>query len=398
MAEEDAAARQTQAKEATAPHPDDPRKPSSPTEIRRPHWAYVFKRAFFEFTSDGCTDLAAALTYFAVLSLFPGLLAALSLLGVVGQGEATAAWILAFLQANGPADLVSLLRGPITQLATQGGSGLALVTGLVGAVWAASGYVGAFGRAMNKIYEVEEGRPFWVLRPVQVLVTVVILGLVVGVLLLFLLAGPLGEATLGKAGADTLDLVSWPAAAVAGVLALALLYYATPNVKQPRFRWISVGAIVSLVGMAVAAVGFSFYVSNVSKYNAMYGTVGSVIVLLLGLWIMNNVMLFGGEVDAELERGRQLQGGIKAEETLQLPPRDTRQTEKTEAKARGLVDQGRDLRRASGPSAPGRDTQTSRSNDGKFPSFEGETGVSRRPAARDHYADPAVRADVGMRA
>lgn len=352
MAEEDSEARQTLAKAVTAPHPEDPRKPASPPEIRRPSWAYVFKRAAFEFNADGCTDLAAALTYFSVLSLFPGLLAALSLLGVVGQGEATAAWLLSFLQANGPADLVELLRDPVTQLATQGGSGLALVTGLVGAVWAASGYVGAFGRAMNKIYEVAEGRPFWVLRPVQVLVTLVILGLAVGVLLLFLLAGPLGEATLGKPVADTLDLVAWPAAAVVGLLALAVLYYATPNVRQPRFRWISIGAVVALVGMAVAAVAFTFYVSNFSQYNAMYGTVGSVIVLLLGLWIMNNVMLFGGELDAELERGRQLQGGIEAEETLQLPPRDTRQTEKTEAQTRALVEAGRELRQTSGGQEP----------------------------------------------
>ena len=381
-------AQETQRKAATAPAPDDPRKPDSPAEITRPSWGYVGKRALFEFNADGCTDLAAALTYFAVLSMFPALLAVLSLLGVIGQGAATAEWIISFLDANGPAELVSLLRDPITQIATQGGSGLALATGILGAVWAASGYVGAFGRAMNKVYEVEEGRPFWVLRPTQVAVTLVMLFLIIGVLVLFLLGGPLGEAFVGSTVSATIGRAAWVAAGVAGVLGLAVLYYATPNVQQPKFRWISIGAVVALVGMALAAVAFSFYVSNFSSYNAMYGTVGSVIVLLLGLWIMNNVMLFGAEVDAELERGRQLQAGIKAEESLQLPPRDTRQTDKTKDKAEGLVERGRELRRTAGTDADPAAADAERSREALHDPATG---------ARNWYADPAVRRATGLR-
>lgn len=384
-------AEETQRKAATAPHPDDPRKPDSPTDLKKTSWRYVFKRAFFEFTSDGCTDLAAALTYFAVLSLFPALLAVLSLLGVVGQGEATAGWLINFLRANAPAELVTLLTDPIRQITTQGGSGLALVTGILGAVWAASGYVGAFGRAMNKVYEVEEGRPFWVLRPVQVLVTLVILVLVVAVLGLFLLSGPVGAAVLGRTVATTLGWAAWPAAAVAGVVMLATLYYATPNVRQPRFRWISVGALLALAGMAIAALGFSFYVANFSKYNATYGTIGSVIVLLLGLWIMNNVMLLGAEVDAELERGRELQGGIKAEETLQLPPRDTRQADKTKDKAQGLVAEGRELRHTEGDQAEGASGGAASRERTRRPAGSASAG-----RARDWYSDPEVRSAVGL--
>ena len=130
----------TMQRDAEAPAPDHPMKPDSPTEITKPSWRYIFKRSLHEFTTDECTDLAAALTYFAVLSAFPALLAVLSLLGVVGQGEATAAWMIGFLTTNAPADLVGLLADPIRQLATQGGSGLALVTGVVGAIWAASGW------------------------------------------------------------------------------------------------------------------------------------------------------------------------------------------------------------------------------------------------------------------
>lgn len=381
----------TMQRDAEAPAPDHPMKPDSPTEITKPSWRHIFKRSLHEFTTDECTDLAAALTYFAVLSAFPALLAVLSLLGVVGQGEATAAWMIGFLTTNAPADLVGLLADPIRQLATQGGSGLALVTGVVGAIWAASGYVGAFARAMNRVYDVTEGRPFWKLRPMQVIVTVIILGLVIGVLVLFLLSGPLGEAAVGRDIADLLGFVAWPAAAVAGLVILAVLYYATPNVQQPRFRWISVGAVVAFVGMAVASVGFTFYVSNFSKYNAMYGTVGSVIVLLLGLWIMNTVMLFGAELDAELERGRQLQAGIEAEEVLQLPPRDARGSAKGQAKQDEMVQRGRELREKSAAAAEEGEEHKGPDAAASVPASVSATG------ARDWYADASVRGQLGMR-
>ena len=378
---------ETEEKAAQAPDPDHPSKPDSPTDIKPPAWGYVFKRSVAEFSKDQCTDLAAALTYFAVLSLFPGLLAVISLLGVFGQGQATTDWILDFLAEHAPGELVELLSEPISQLADRGGSGLALVTGLVGALWAASGYVGAFGRAMNRIYEIVEGRPFWKLRPMNLLVTVIVVGCIVTVLGAFLLAGDVGR-ELDAGLASVMGWASWPLAAALGVLMIAVLYYFTPNVRQPKFRWISLGAVIALLGMVLAAAGFAFYVANFSRYNAMYGTIGSVIVLLLGLWIMNNLLLFGAEFDAEVERGRQLQAGIEAEETIQLPPRDTRQIDKRQEKSDGLVDQGRELRETHAEpdaDAPAPDAEASGSEAGE----EGE-------GPRHWYADPEVRAGLGM--
>ncbi len=340
---------QTRDKAATAPHPEDPRKPDSPSDLRGPSWKYAVKRAFSEFSKDHVTDLAASLTYFAVLSLFPMLLALVSLLGVFGQGEQTVRGINRLIETYAPTELAELLGDTITGLATQGGAGLALITGLAGALWAASGYVGAFSRAMNRIYEVEEGRPFWKHKPQMLLVTVVLVVILAVIVFALVLSGDIARAVgdligLGETAVLVWNIAKWPVVVALAVLAIALLYYFTPNVKQPKFRWISLGAGVALIAAALATVGFTIYVANFASYNATYGIIGSVIVLLLGLWIINTVLLFGAEVDAEIERGRQLQGGIEAEETIKLPPRDTRAAEKLADKHGELVSQGRDLR------------------------------------------------------
>jgi len=339
----------SRSKEHTAPDPEDPRKPGSPTDLTKPSWGYVFKRALSEFSKDDCTDLAASLTYFAVLSLFPALLAIVSLLGVFGQGEATTRAITDFLDQYAPAELVTLLENPINNLTTGTGAGLALLTGIVGALWTASGYTGAFGRAMNRIYEVEEGRPIWKLRPMNILVTLMLVLIVVLIMLMVLISGGIAQFVgdlvgLGDTAVTVWNIAKWPVVVLLAVVLIAVLYYFTPNVKQPKFRWISMGSIVALLVAALAAAAFVFYVSNFASYNATYGIIGSVIVLLLGLWIMNNVLLLGAEIDAEVERSRQLQGGIKAEKTIQLPPRDTRQVDKKAQKWDKLVDLGRKLR------------------------------------------------------
>ena len=284
-----------------------------------------------------------------MLSIFPALLALVSLLGVFGQGEATTTAILDFLEQYAPAELVSLLSEPISQLTTQSGAGLALVIGVAGALWTASGYTGAFGRAMNRIYEVGEGRPFLKLKPLLMLVTLAVVLIVALVMFMVLLSGDIAQSVGDLVGLGSTAVTVWnwaklPVILFLLVLMIALLYYATPNVKQPKFRWMSPGAVIALVAMIVAGLGFAFYVSNFASYNATYGIIGSVIILLLGLWIMNNVLLFGAEVDAEVERGRQLQAGVRAENTIQLPPRDVRQTEKIEAKEEKLETEGRKLR------------------------------------------------------
>ena len=332
------------------PPPDSDRKPDSPTDLTKPAWGYIVKRTIREFSSDRCTDLAAAMTYFAVLSVFPGLLAVVSLLGVVGQGEATTRTIIEMLERLGaPENAVSLIEGPINQLTTSTAAGLTLAVGVIGAVWTASGYVRSFGRAMNNIYEVPEGRPIWKLYPIMLGITLSLIITVVLMMLLLLLSGQVAETLgsmigLGDTALQTWNIAKWPVMVLLVVFMIALLYYATPNVRQPKFRWISIGAFVAILVMAAATAGFGFYVSNFGNYNATYGTIGGVIVLLLWIWIMNVVLLFGAELDAEIERGRQLQAGIEAEETLRLPPRDTRQTLKLRDKELELVNDGRELR------------------------------------------------------
>ncbi|OBF50578.1 YihY/virulence factor BrkB family protein [Mycolicibacterium monacense] len=336
-----------------APDPDDPRKPESPTDLTKPSAFYVLRKTAREFGHDQCTDLAAALTYYAVLSLFPAVLVMVSLLGVFGQGRRTTDALLDIVSDVAPASTVDTLRPTIEQLVESPSAGFALVIGILTALWSASGYVGAFGRAMNRIYEVDEGRPVWKLRPLQLVLTFA--ALLGAALVAFMLAvsGPVAEALgnaigLGEAAVTAWSIGRWPVILLLVVVAVAVLYYATPNVQQPKFRWISLGAGLAILTWIVASVGFGFYVANFSSYNKTYGTLAGVIIFLLWLWITNLALLFGAELDAELERGRQLQAGLPAERELQLPPRDTRVIEKKEAAIEEDVERAKALRRSRG--------------------------------------------------
>ena len=345
MAREGAAA----ARAETAPSPDAGRKPDSPTDIDKPGWRYTAKAAFGEFQRDQCTDLAAALTYYSVLSVFPAILALVSLLGLFGQGESTTTALLDIVRQLGQGEVAKQLQGPIDQIVMARGAGLAFVVGLVGAIWSASGYVGAFGRAMNRVYQVDEGRPIWKLRPVVVLLTIGLVIMAALVLVGLVVSGPvataIGDAVgLGEASRTAWEIAKWPVMLGIVVVMVAVLYYATPNVRQPKFRWVSVGATVAILVWVLASVAFGFYVSNFSSYNKTYGSLAGIVVFLLWLWITNLALLFGAEIDAELERTRELQSGIEAEKTLQLPPRDTRNSEKAEEKLEKKVAEGRRLR------------------------------------------------------
>jgi membrane protein len=335
------------------PDPDDPRKPESPTDLTKPSLFFVLRKTAREFQHDQCTDLAAALTYYAVLSLFPALLVLVSLLGVFGQGGKTVDTVMQTASGVVPSDAMDLLRPTIEQLVQSPSAGVALITGILGALWSASGYVGAFGRAMNRIYEIEEGRPVWKLRPLQLLLTVGGLVLAAAVAVMLAVSGPVAEAVGSAIGAGSVavtvwNIVKWPVILVCVVLAVAVLYYATPNVKQPKFRWISIGAGFAIVTWILASVLFGLYVSNFGSYNKTYGAVAGVIVFLLWLWITNLALLFGAELDAELERGRQLQAGLRAERELQLPPRDTRVVDKNEAAEQKDIERAEELRRSRG--------------------------------------------------
>lgn len=329
--------------------PESADKPDSPTDVSGPGWKYTARKAFREFIDDDCTDLAAALTYYAVLAMFPALIALFSLLGVVGQSQATLDAVMPVLGQVVGEEGASTLEPVVQSLASSPGAGLALVLGLLTALWSASGYVNAFSRAMNSVYEIEEGRPVWKLRPVLLLVTLVMLLLVVVVALLLVLSGSVAEAVgdavgLGSTALLVARIVKWPVIVALVVLVVAILYYTTPNVKQPRFRWISVGAIVALAVWAVASAGFGFYVATFASYGNTYGSLAGVVIFLLWLWITNLALLFGAEVDAELERTRELLAGQHAEEQIQLPPRDDTKIRKDEEKAREDIRQGRELR------------------------------------------------------
>jgi membrane protein len=303
------------------PAADAPDKPQSPTELTKPTWRYSLRKAIGEFGTDQCTDLAAGLTYHSVLAVFPALLAVVSVLGLVGEGQRTVDTLLQILQQVGSTQVVQLLKSPIEALVRSPAAPVTFTVGLLGALWSASGYVAAFGRAMNRIYDVREGRPFWKFRATMMLVTIgTVVLLVVG--LLALVAAPavrrFGDVFgLGDVATTVLSVLQWPVLAAVAVIVVAVLYYWTPNVQQPKYRWISGGAILALLVAAAASVGFAFYAS-----------LGGVIVFLLWIWIVNNVLLLGAEFDAELERGRELQAGIHAEEDIQLPYRDTAKIDK----------------------------------------------------------------------
>ncbi|HEU5456836.1 MAG TPA: YihY/virulence factor BrkB family protein [Nocardioides sp.] len=317
-------------------------------------WRFTVRKAASEFTRDECTDLAAALTYYAVLSLFPALLALVSLLGVFGQGESTTNALLDMLRQMGQANAADQLRGPIDQMTQSNAAGFALVLGLLGAIWSASAYIGAFGRAMNRIYAIEEGRPVWKLRPLQLAITLVGVLLVAAVLIGLVVSGPVARSvgeTIGLGdGAVTLwNILKWPVILAIVILLVGLLYYFTPNVRRPKFRWISVGATIAILSWILASVGFAFYVANFSSYNKTYGSLAGVVVFLLWLWLTNLALLFGAEVDAELERASQLQAGVAAEEQLHVSPRETRAADKRRRKQDELVEEGRRIRHDADP-------------------------------------------------
>ncbi|MCX6498673.1 MAG: YihY/virulence factor BrkB family protein [Arthrobacter sp.] len=336
-------------KARTAPAPDDPRKPRRPTDVTKPSWKYIAKKTLREFTKDKCPDLAAALTYYAVLSIFPAMLALVSLLGIFGDAQKTTNALLDIAKGIAPGQTMDSISQVIKELASSSSAGFTLILGILTALWSASGYVGAFGRAMNRVYEVDEGRPFIKLRGTMLAVTVANVLIVAVIAAMLVLSGPVAEQVgnligLGGTFLTIWNIAKWPVMLVLVILAIALLYYATPNVKQPKFRWLSMGSAIAVVIFLLASLAFGFYVANFNSYNKTYGAIGGVIIALLWLWILNMSLLFGAEFDAETERGRQLQAGIEAEETIQLPPRDTKQSDKLQAREEEDIRRGRELR------------------------------------------------------
>ncbi len=332
--------------------PDTTETPDSPAKLSKESWRYILRRTVREFSKDQCTDLAAALVYYSVLALFPALLALLSLVGLVGQAEQTVTTLTSLLDQVGVGSVGDTLKPVLTSLSQSSGAGLAFVVGLATALWSASGYVSSFGRSLNRIYEIPEGRPFWKLRPTMLLLTLVSVLLAALVLIGLVISGPVARAVgdaigLGDTAVTVWNIAKWPVMLLMVALTVALLYYVAPNVKQPRFRWVSVGAAAAIVVWVLASAGFGLYVANFSNYNKTYGALAGVVVFLLWLWITNLALLFGAELDAEMERARELQGGVAAEESIQLPPRDTRKSDKTAAQHEEDLEKARELRDSS---------------------------------------------------
>ncbi|TKW63276.1 MAG: YihY/virulence factor BrkB family protein [Paracoccus denitrificans] len=345
---------------ADAPDPEDDRKPDSPAEITAPSWKYVLRTTVREFSADGCTDLASGLTYRTVLSMFPALVALVSILSLFGQSGSLTS-ILDQAEGIIPADTWQTIRPALESVLTAPAPGLGLVIGLLAALWSASSYIKAFGRAMNQIYDVPEGRGAIKLTVQMYLLTAVVLVLGAVGLMIVVLSGPVAEAVggaigLGSTAITVWNVGKWVVLAAIVVIVVALLYYATPNVRQPKMRWISLGALIAIIVAVLASLAFFFYVSNFGNYNKTYGALAGVIILLLWLYIINAILLFGAEVDSEVERGRELQAGMPAEETLQLPARDTKASDKRERKFAEDVERARRLRETAGRSQEKDDT------------------------------------------
>ena len=304
-------------------------RPVSPVRLDRAEWKAALRRTFDGFRSDQVTDLAAGLTYYGVLALFPALIALVSVVGVFGDPESTTRALTDIVSDLGPKTAADTFNGPIESLTSnRGTAGALFVAGLLGALYSASGYVGAFMRASNRIYGVQEGRPFWKLRPLQIAVTLTMVVLVALVVVSVVLSGPVAE-SVGKAlgltstAVAVYGLAKWPALVGVVLTMLALLYYVSPNVRLPGFRWITPGSMLAVALWIVASIGFAFYVSNFGSYDKTYGTLGGVVTFLVWVWITNIAVLLGVELNAELERTREIQAGVAgAEESIQLPPRE----------------------------------------------------------------------------
>jgi membrane protein len=303
------------------------RTPDSPTKLRGRSWFGVLKRTFTEFKKDNLTDWAAALTYYGIQAVFPALLVLVSIVGLVGAN--TAQSLINNLAGSAPGSAKTIITNAIHELQNNKGSaGVLFIVGILGALWSASAYVGAFSRASNAIYEVGEGRPFWKLRPQQVLITLVMVVLLAASAIAVVVTGGLAHQVgnllgVGSTAVTVWDIAKWPVLVILVSIMVAILYWASPNVKQPGFRWISPGSVVAVAVWIVASALFAFYVANFGSYNKTYGSLGGVIIFLVWLWISNVAILLGAEFDAEMARERELEAGRAGGDPI-LPPRDTR--------------------------------------------------------------------------
>jgi membrane protein len=311
---------------ADQPEQVEPDAPDQPSDLPRGAWSGVLRRTIKEFNADHLTDLAAALTYYGILAIFPMLVVIVSLVGLLGHSVSQS--LIHNLSTVAPGTTKQILTNAIENIQRdRGASGAAFVIGLVAAMWSASGYVAAFMRASNVVWDVQEGRPFYKTMPVRLVVTLITVVLLTvsaaAVVFTGTLAGKLGNLIgVGSTAVQVWDIAKWPVLALIVVVILAILYYTGPNVRQPGFRWVTPGGVLAVVLWVLASAAFAFYVANFSSYNKTYGALASVVIFLVWLWITNIVILLGAELNAEIERGRQIEGGHPAEREPYLPLRN----------------------------------------------------------------------------
>jgi membrane protein len=304
-------------------------EPDQPTELGGRGWLHSLKRTVKEFKEDNLTDWAAALTYYGVLAIFPALIVLVSILGLVGESATQP--LIDNLGAVAPGPAKEIFTSAIENLqGDRGAAGVLFIVGILGALWSASGYVAAFMRASNSIYDMPEGRPIWKTLPVRVGLTLVLLALLTITSIAVVLTGGLAERVgdlvgLGETAVTVWNYAKWPVLLVIVSFMFAVLYWAAPNVKQPGFRWVSPGGVVAVIGWLIASAAFAFYVGNFGSYNKTYGALGGVVVFLVWLWISNIMILLGAEFNAELERERAIERGMRPEDKEPFAqPRDTR--------------------------------------------------------------------------
>jgi membrane protein len=308
--------------------------PDSPTDLGGRSWFGVLKRTGKEFSEDNLTDWAAALTYYGVLSIFPALIVLVSILGLIGESATDP--LIENLGSVAPGPAQEIFTSAIENLqGSSGAAGVFFIIGIATAIWAASGYVAAFMRASNAIYDMPEGRPIWKTLPVRVGLTVLLMVLTALSAVAVTVTGGLAKEVgnllgLGDTAVTVWGIAKWPVLLLLVSFMFAVLYWAAPNVKQPGFRWISPGSVLAVLGWVIASAAFAFYVANFGSYNKTYGALAGPIVFLVWLWISNIMILLGAEFNAELERGRAIEGGMRPEDKEPfVEPRDTRKMEKS---------------------------------------------------------------------
>jgi membrane protein len=323
---------------------------------------YVLRRVAREFFLLGMIDMGAMLTFFTLLAVVPTILAVYSIATIILANNAglvselTADFITTYIPQEYRATVTDLIRAVI---GSPTGGIVGLIVGTVVALWSASAYVRAFSRCANTVYEQAEGRPmiaklatmlgttlFMVVGMVLILASIMLNETVVNATL-GVIAEPLGlsrvlEYLLGVF-LPVWRWLKWPIIFILAVLLLAVLYYVTPNVRQARFRWLSLGAFSALLGITLVSAGFWLYLAYFSALGS-YGAIGTMLALMFAVWGANIFLVLGVKIDAEIERVQQLRAGVRAERQIQLPPRSTRRSRQREAAWEKMAERGRDLR------------------------------------------------------